>query len=229
MSLPKTMGKCGPPQNQTNYMSLKRYWWELFKNVLFIEFELLCQKLWAFFVKFWHFLQYSLTKYGHLTWPKKKISNIFYFVLILHLILKKVTKFLLGSSLLQRLSAKNLMGLENTPPSAIRVKTFLTWNYRHITSLSKSRAPGKVQVFLSPWFCMGKIIQNLVVLQVQYKTYDGKILSLISSPSLIQVWVEANYVKTQEPENTWKTLLVWGFQAFPKKILSGILIYRLIS
>ena len=31
--------------------------------------------------------------------------------------------------------------------------------------------PGKVQVFLPPWFCMSKIIQKLVMLQVQYKTY----------------------------------------------------------
>ena len=51
-SLPKTMEKCGPPRNQTNYISFERYWWELSKNVLFIEFELLCQKLWAFISNF---------------------------------------------------------------------------------------------------------------------------------------------------------------------------------
>ena len=43
----KTMGKCRPPRNQINYILFERYWWELSKN-LFIEFELLCQKLWAF-------------------------------------------------------------------------------------------------------------------------------------------------------------------------------------
>ena len=51
MSLPKTMetmGKCGPPRNQTKYILFERFWLELFKNVTFIEFELLCQKLWAF-------------------------------------------------------------------------------------------------------------------------------------------------------------------------------------
>ena len=51
-SLPKTMEKCGPPRNQTNYISFKRYWWELSKNALFIEFESLCQKVWAFMSNF---------------------------------------------------------------------------------------------------------------------------------------------------------------------------------
>ena len=30
-SLPKTTEKWGPPRNQTNYISLERYWWELSK------------------------------------------------------------------------------------------------------------------------------------------------------------------------------------------------------
>ena len=51
-SLPKTMEKCGPSQNQTNYTLFKRYWWELSKNLLFVEFESLCQKLWTFMSNF---------------------------------------------------------------------------------------------------------------------------------------------------------------------------------
>ena len=30
------------------YIAFERSWWELFKNVTFIEFEPLCKKLWAF-------------------------------------------------------------------------------------------------------------------------------------------------------------------------------------
>ena len=47
-SLPKTMTKFGLPRNQTNYILFEVYRQELSKNVLFIEFEQLCQKLWAF-------------------------------------------------------------------------------------------------------------------------------------------------------------------------------------
>ena len=57
------MGKCGPRRNQTKYVSLERFWLELFKNVIFIEFEPLCQKLWAFMSN----LPKPLTKYGHVT------------------------------------------------------------------------------------------------------------------------------------------------------------------
>ena len=53
------MGKCGPPRNQTKYMSFERFCGELFKNVIFIEFEPLCQKLWAFMSN----LPKPLTKY----------------------------------------------------------------------------------------------------------------------------------------------------------------------
>ena len=56
MSLPKTMennGKCGPRRNQIKYISLERFWWEPFKNVIFIEFEPLCQsKVMGIYVKF---------------------------------------------------------------------------------------------------------------------------------------------------------------------------------
>ena len=54
------MGKCGLRRNQTKYKSFERFCGELFKNVIFIEFELLCQKLWAFMSN----LPRPLTKYG---------------------------------------------------------------------------------------------------------------------------------------------------------------------
>ena len=69
-SLPKTMAKFGPPRNQTKYISFKSYWWELSKNVLFIEFEPLC-------VKFWLFLRCPLTKYGYVTCPRRKFRKFF--------------------------------------------------------------------------------------------------------------------------------------------------------
>ena len=92
MSLPKTMetkGKWGRRQKQIKYKSLERVWWELFKNVTFIEFEPLCQKLWTFMSN----LQKPLTKYDHVTWPWLQIPKIFIFCLILYQILEKVTKF----------------------------------------------------------------------------------------------------------------------------------------
>ena len=38
------MGNCGPPRNQTKYIVRK----VLMRAITFIEFEPLCQKLWAF-------------------------------------------------------------------------------------------------------------------------------------------------------------------------------------
>ena len=46
------MRKCGPQRNQTKYIFFERFWWELCKNVTFIEFEPLCQKLWVFMSSF---------------------------------------------------------------------------------------------------------------------------------------------------------------------------------
>ena len=52
MSSPKTIEeqwKDGDnPRNQTKYISFEMFRCELSKNVTFIEFEPLCQKLWAF-------------------------------------------------------------------------------------------------------------------------------------------------------------------------------------
>ena len=70
------MAKCGPRRNQTKYILLEMFWWELLKNVTFIVFEPLCQKLWAFCqiyqnhspnmvmsrdsgIKFWKFLIFA--------------------------------------------------------------------------------------------------------------------------------------------------------------------------
>ena len=38
-------------------------------------------KVMGIYVKFWHFLRCPLSKYGHVTWPKKQISEKFYFFL----------------------------------------------------------------------------------------------------------------------------------------------------
>ena len=52
--------------------------------------------------------------------PRSKFPKICYFVLILHLILGKVTKFLVESFLLQKLLAKNLTGeWKTTPPPVL--------------------------------------------------------------------------------------------------------------
>ena len=87
-------------------------------------------------------LSHCVKSYGHfcqilalLTMPADQIWSChvtqdpnfknFYFVLIIHLISGKVTKFQnfqRESSPLQKLSAKNLTGVETLPPSAFRVK-----------------------------------------------------------------------------------------------------------
>ena len=83
--------------------------------MLFIEFESLCQKLWVFLSNFGYF-----TMPGHQIWsvtrPKMQISNFFYFVLILHVLSGKVTKFPV-----EKLSASEVIskkphrgGVENT-------------------------------------------------------------------------------------------------------------------
>ena len=50
-----------------------------------IEFEPLCQKLWAFLSNF-GFLRCPFPKYGQFKWPKIQISKNFYFVQILYVI-----------------------------------------------------------------------------------------------------------------------------------------------
>ena len=78
-SLPKTTEKCGPPRNQTNYISFERYWWELSKNVLFIEFESLCQKLWAFMSNFDIFYDARSPNMAMSRDPRSKFRKILFF------------------------------------------------------------------------------------------------------------------------------------------------------
>ena len=74
-SLPKTMEKCRPPRNQTNYISFERNWWELSKNVLFIEFESLCQKTWAFMSNLGIFTMPALQIWScHVTFPNSAFN-----------------------------------------------------------------------------------------------------------------------------------------------------------
>ena len=56
MSLPKTIGKCGLPRDQSNYTSFERSSWELSRIVIFIKFEQFCQTLWAFKWNFCFFI-----------------------------------------------------------------------------------------------------------------------------------------------------------------------------
>ena len=85
-SLPKTMAKFGPPQKQTNYISLESSWQELSKNVFFFHFEPLYQKLWPFlstFCKFYHTLSPNMdmprdSKFQILKiliWPYSALNN----------------------------------------------------------------------------------------------------------------------------------------------------------
>ena len=89
-----------------------------------------------------------LSKFGLFTMPahqiwlchvtQMQISKIFYFVLILHLILGKVTHLNLKwkSSLRQKLSAKNFTGGgKHPPPSAFRVKYETYWETIGLCSL----------------------------------------------------------------------------------------------
>ena len=46
------MGTCGHLHNQTKCVSFERIWWQLSKNLTFIEFKPFCQKLWAFMSSF---------------------------------------------------------------------------------------------------------------------------------------------------------------------------------
>ena len=83
MSLPKTIekGKCGPPWNQTKYISFETIWWKLSKNVTFIEFWATVSKVMGIYVKFYH--DHSPNMVLSLD-PKQQISKIFIFRLVLY-------------------------------------------------------------------------------------------------------------------------------------------------
>ena len=57
------MGKCGPRRNHTKYISFGKVLIRAIKKCNFIEFDPLCQKLWAFMLN----SPKPLTKYGHVT------------------------------------------------------------------------------------------------------------------------------------------------------------------
>ena len=88
--------------------------------------------------------------------PRSKFRNFFYFFLILHLILRKVTKFLMGKLCTSKVVSRK------TPLSAFRVKILLTWNCRHITSWEKV-GPMQVKYKFSylPGFVWAKLYKNL--------------------------------------------------------------------
>ena len=93
MSFSNTMAKFGPPRNQANYISFEMYWWELSKMYFLLNLSHHI-KSYGQFCQILAFLRCQLSKYDHVTWPKKQNLKMFYFVPILHLISGKVTKFL---------------------------------------------------------------------------------------------------------------------------------------
>ena len=78
------------------------------------------------------------------------------FFLILHLILRKVTKFLMG-----KLCTSKVVSRKHTP-SAFRVKILLTWNCRHTTSWAKvGPMQAKYKFSYLPGFVWAKLSKNL--------------------------------------------------------------------
>ena len=81
--------------------------------------------------------------------PRSKFRNFFYFFLILHLISRKVTKFLMG-----KLCTSKVVSRKYTP-SAFR-------NCRHITSWAKvSPMQAKYKFSYLPGFVWAKLYKNL--------------------------------------------------------------------
>ena len=81
--------KLGLLRNQVNFKSIEKYQRELSKNKIFIEFEPLCQKLWAF---------YQISAFFNARWPNMVMSRdpkckflIILFFVILHLTLFDLT------------------------------------------------------------------------------------------------------------------------------------------
>ena len=84
MSLPKTMENTGKMWTSAElnkiYIAGKFLRRAILKNVIFIEFEPLCQKLWAFMSN----SPEPLSKCGHVTWLWLQIPKIFNFLVILY-------------------------------------------------------------------------------------------------------------------------------------------------
>ena len=76
------------------------------------------------YVKFWHFYDVRSLNMAMSRDPRSKFQKRIYFFLILHLILGKVTKFLVERLSTSDVISQNLTGggVENTPRSAFRVK-----------------------------------------------------------------------------------------------------------
>ena len=137
-SLPKTMEKCGLKPNKL-YI-IRNVLMRTVQKCTFYWIWATMSKVMGIYVNFWHFLQCPLSKYGHVTWPKKQISKNLYFFPILHLILGKVTKFLVEKlSTSEAISQKPHGGCKTPPPSAVRVKA--RWNKRKSNSLILSSSP----------------------------------------------------------------------------------------
>ena len=73
------------------------------------ELLVFCQMLALFMI--------PLTKYGHVMWPKMQISKFFYFVVILHLIFLKATKFQVEKLPTSEVISKGVGGKHPSPVS----------------------------------------------------------------------------------------------------------------
>ena len=126
-SLPKTMEKCGTSAKPNKLYINRKVSMRDIQKCTFNWIWATMSKVMGIYVKFWHFLRCPLSKYGHVTWPKKQISKKIYFFLILHLILGKFTKFLVEKlSTSEVINQKPHGGVENSSaqcyqPSAFRV------------------------------------------------------------------------------------------------------------
>ena len=90
------------------------------QNVLFIEFDSLCQKLWAFMSNFGIFYDARSPNMAMSRDTESKFRKKISFSLILHLILGKVTKFLVEKlSTSEVISQKPHRGVENIPPPVL--------------------------------------------------------------------------------------------------------------
>ena len=110
----KTMENFGPPRNQTNYISFENY--ENYAKIWLLLNLSQCAKSYG------HFSQILAFFYARSPWsvPKMQMSKMFYFVLILHLILGKVTKFLADMLSISKVISQNPHGGGGgTPPSLV--------------------------------------------------------------------------------------------------------------
>ena len=98
------------------------------QNVLFIEFEPLCQKLWAFMSNFGNFTMPALQIWPCHVTQEANFEKIVPFLILFHnfhLILGKVTKFLVEKLSTSEVISQKPHGGWKTPPhlSALRVRT----------------------------------------------------------------------------------------------------------